>query len=40
MIVRRLGAGDIAAVRALNTVYAAAFEDPVTYRADRPDAQR
>ena len=37
MIVRRLGAGDIAAVRALNTVYAAAFEDPVTYRADRPD---
>ena len=38
MIVRRLGTGDIAAARALNTVYAAAFEDPVTYRADRPDA--
>jgi aminoglycoside 3-N-acetyltransferase I len=37
MIVRRLGVGDIAAARALNTVYAAAFEDPATYRADRPD---
>ncbi|HWV59822.1 MAG TPA: AAC(3)-I family aminoglycoside N-acetyltransferase [Sphingopyxis sp.] len=37
MIVRRLGPGDIAAARALNTVYAAAFDDPVTYRIDRPD---
>ena len=37
MIVRRLGTRDIAAARALNTVYAAAFDDPVTYRADRPD---
>ncbi|HET6523988.1 AAC(3)-I family aminoglycoside N-acetyltransferase [Sphingopyxis sp.] len=37
MIVRRLGTSDIAAARALNTVYAAAFDDPVTYRADRPD---
>ncbi|ABF52347.1 aminoglycoside N-acetyltransferase AAC(3)-Ii [Sphingopyxis alaskensis] len=37
MIVRRLGPGDIAAVRALNAVYGAAFDDPETYRADRPD---
>lgn len=35
--VRRLGSGDIAAMRALNTVYGAAFDDPETYRADRPD---
>lgn len=35
--VRRLGSGDIAAMRALNTVYGAAFDDPETYRDDRPD---
>lgn len=37
MIVRRLGPGDIAAMRALNGVYGAAFDDPVTYRPDQPD---
>ena len=35
--IRRLGPGDIAAMRALNGVYGAAFDDPVTYRADHPD---
>lgn len=37
MIIRRLGAADVATMRALNAVYAAAFEDPVTYRTDQPD---
>ncbi|WP_439568437.1 AAC(3)-I family aminoglycoside N-acetyltransferase [Sphingopyxis sp.] len=37
MIVRRLGTADVAAMRALNGVYAAAFDDPVTYRTDQPD---
>jgi aminoglycoside 3-N-acetyltransferase I len=36
MIVRRLTAEDLAAMRALNGVYAAAFDDPETYRTDRP----
>jgi aminoglycoside 3-N-acetyltransferase I len=36
MIVRRLSAKDLAAMRALNGVYAAAFDDPETYRTDRP----
>ena len=36
MIVRRLGVADVAAMRALNGVYAAAFDDPVTYRTDQP----
>ncbi|MEI4505345.1 AAC(3)-I family aminoglycoside N-acetyltransferase [Sphingopyxis sp. CCNWLW253] len=34
--VRRLGTGDIAAMRGLNGLYADAFDDPETYRADRP----
>ena len=34
--VRRLGTGDIAAMRGLNALYADAFDDPETYRADRP----
>ncbi len=37
MIIRRLGPADVAAMRALNAVYAAAFDDPVTYRIDQPD---
>lgn len=37
MIIRRLGSADVAAMRALNAVYAAAFDDPVTYRIDQPD---
>lgn len=37
MIVRRLGASDIDAMRALNGLYAAAFEDAATYRVDHPD---
>jgi aminoglycoside 3-N-acetyltransferase I len=36
MIVRRLTAEDLAAMRALGGVYAAAFDDPDTYRTDRP----
>lgn len=36
MIVRRLTTADLAAMRALNGVYAAAFDDPETYRTDRP----
>src|SRR5690606_10206115 len=35
--VRRLGPGDIAAMRALNALYARAFQDPETYGFDRPD---
>ncbi len=34
--VRRLGAGDIAGYRALNALFAAAFEDPESYAAHRP----
>lgn len=37
MIIRRLGSADVAAMRALNAVYAAAFDDPGTYRIDQPD---
>lgn len=37
MIIRRLGPADVAAMRALNGVYGAAFDDPVTYRIDQPD---
>lgn len=37
VIVRRLGAGDVTAMRALNGVYADAFGDAVTYRIDQPD---
>lgn len=37
VIVRRLGPGDIGAVRDLNALYADAFEDHQTYRRDRPD---
>ncbi len=36
MIVRRLTAEDLAAMRALNGVYATAFDDPETYRSDQP----
>ena len=35
--VRRLGPDDVEAARDLNAVYAAAFDDPETYRRDRPD---
>lgn len=35
--IRRLGPNDRAAVRALNALYAAAFDDQETYRPDRPD---
>lgn len=35
--IRRLGSGDVAAMRALNALYADAFDDPATYRRDRPD---
>lgn len=34
--VRRLGQGDVAALRALNAVFAAAFEDADTYLSDPP----
>src|SRR3546814_5175271 len=34
--VRRLGVGDVAAMRDLNALYADAFEDAETYRHDRP----
>ena len=34
--VRRLGDGDVAALRALNALFAAAFEDPDTYLSDPP----
>jgi len=37
MKVRRLGPGDIEAARDLNALYADAFEDPETYRRERPD---
>lgn len=37
MIIRRLGPADVAAMRALNGVYGAAFDDPATYRIDQPD---
>ena len=37
MMIRRLGRQDIEAVRDLNALYADAFEDPETYRHDRPD---
>lgn len=37
MTIRRLGRQDIEAVRDLNALYADAFEDPETYRRDRPD---
>jgi len=36
VIVRRLGAGDIDAVRDLNALYADAFEDHESYRRDQP----
>lgn len=39
MIIRRLGPVDLAPMRALNTLYAAAFDDTVTYRADQPADQ-
>lgn len=35
--IRRLGSGDIAAMRDLNALYADAFDDPATYRRDHPD---
>ncbi|WP_188237665.1 AAC(3)-I family aminoglycoside N-acetyltransferase [Sphingopyxis sp. LK2115] len=35
--IRRLGSGDIAALRDLNALYADAFDDPQTYRRDTPD---
>lgn len=35
--IRRLGSGDIAAMRDLNALYADAFDDPATYRSDHPD---
>ena len=34
---RRLGPGDIAAMRDLNALYADAFEDAETYRRETPD---
>jgi aminoglycoside 3-N-acetyltransferase I len=34
--IRRLGAADIDAMRALNALYAKAFEDPASYPADAP----
>lgn len=37
MIVRRLGPADMQAMRDLNALYAAAFDDHQTYRRDRPD---
>ena len=37
MKVRRLGPGDIEAMRDLNALYADAFEDHETYRRDTPD---
>ncbi|ALH81703.1 AAC(3)-I family aminoglycoside N-acetyltransferase [Sphingopyxis macrogoltabida] len=37
MMIRRLGRQDIEALRDLNALYADAFEDPETYRRDRPD---
>ena len=36
--VRRLGAGDLAAMHALLTVFSRVFEDPESYDARRPDA--
>jgi aminoglycoside 3-N-acetyltransferase I len=35
--IRRLGAGDIAAARALNALFGEAFAEPETYGADWPD---
>lgn len=35
--VRRLGPGDIVAMRDLNALYADAFDDAETYRRDQPD---
>jgi aminoglycoside 3-N-acetyltransferase I len=37
MIVRRLGPADMQAMRDLNALYAAAFDDHQTYRRDQPD---
>ncbi|WP_082662962.1 MULTISPECIES: AAC(3)-I family aminoglycoside N-acetyltransferase [unclassified Sphingopyxis] len=37
MRIRRLGPGDIEAMRDLNALYADAFEDRDTYRRDTPD---
>lgn len=34
---RRLEADDLAAMRALNALFAAAFDDPASYPADAPD---
>ncbi len=35
--IRRLTAADVNTMRALNALYAAAFEDPASYPADAPD---
>jgi hypothetical protein len=37
MIIRKLGPGDVAAMCALNVVFAVAFEDDETYRSAPPD---
>jgi aminoglycoside 3-N-acetyltransferase I len=37
MGVRRLGGADVGAMRALNAMFAEAFEDQKNYSADRPD---
>lgn len=36
--IRRLDTADISAMRAMNMMFAEAFEDAETYRRDRPDA--
>ena len=36
MKIRRLGADDAAAMRALNALFSRAFEDPASYPADKP----
>lgn len=37
IVVRRLGAGDLDALRAMNALFGEVFEDPQSYAAMRPD---